>query len=295
VNSSSKDYYKRNRNIIQFEPECSVYNKRTSYRLKKGSFLFQNKEFQVRFDVNALGTRDDEKSLVRPDIVVLGDSSAMGWGVEQDSTFAEILEKRSKYKVLNTSVSSYGTARQLRILDELDISNCRCLIIQYCENDYIENKAYFENQKLEIMPEEKYYQIRNAYLSSKKYFPGKYLRYYFPLLVRELSRSLRGKKYVTSEKKDECDIFLNLLKEMINKVGDVPIIIFELNTYEDMDSNFITRLNDALSKSDFSNTIITVDMSKHLSDEHYFCIDGHINAKGHAVTSRILFDLIKGF
>ena len=51
---------------------------------------------------------------------MLGDSYAMGWGVEQGESFPEILEAATGLRVLNAGVPSYGTPRELLMLERLD-------------------------------------------------------------------------------------------------------------------------------------------------------------------------------
>ena len=46
------------------------------------------------------GTRDEEATLEAPDVIVLGDSHAMGWGVEQDETLPQVLARMTGLKVL---------------------------------------------------------------------------------------------------------------------------------------------------------------------------------------------------
>jgi len=50
-------------------------------------------EFTNEVRVNHLGVRDDEASLVAPDVIVIGDSHAMGWGVDQGARCARARAK----------------------------------------------------------------------------------------------------------------------------------------------------------------------------------------------------------
>src|SRR4029077_3494943 len=76
-----------NRALIQFDPQCAQYDAGLTYTLKPGTCTFENIEFRTEIHVNRAGLRDEETSLDAPDVIVLGDSHAMGWGVEQDRTF----------------------------------------------------------------------------------------------------------------------------------------------------------------------------------------------------------------
>ena len=79
---------------------------------------------------NSFGIRGPEISLEKPAgvfrIVVLGDSWAFGWGVEEGDQFPIVLERllregsapgEPRYEVLNFSVSAYNTLQQLAVLE----------------------------------------------------------------------------------------------------------------------------------------------------------------------------------
>src|SRR5690349_19547199 len=101
-------YYNEDQPYIQYLPACAKYDSQLTYTLKPGSCRFSGREFDTTVTINSLGVRDDEQSLNAPQIFVLGDSIAMGWGVQDDETFASLVEKETGIKVLNLAVSSYG-------------------------------------------------------------------------------------------------------------------------------------------------------------------------------------------
>lgn len=75
-------YYAEDQPSIQYLPGCSKYDDELTYTLRPGSCRFIGREFDTVVTANSLGVRDDENSLRSPQIVVLGDSTAMGWGVK---------------------------------------------------------------------------------------------------------------------------------------------------------------------------------------------------------------------
>lgn len=133
------------RPFIQYDQQCARYDPNLFYTLRPGRCEHRSREFATHYEINRLGVRDDEDSLHAPEIVVAGDSYAMGWGVEQDETFAQLLEKRTGRRVLNTGIASYGTVREMRILDRVDLTHARYLILQYCANDAWENVPFLQN------------------------------------------------------------------------------------------------------------------------------------------------------
>ena len=143
--SMIRQIYTDSRDIVQFNNNCSQYDARLYYKLKPGECDFKNIEFSTKLFINKHGLRDDEESLIKPEIIVLGDSHAMGFGVEQQQTFANLLEKNLATKVLNAGISSYGSAREFLMLQDLDKKALKYLVIQYCNNDYSENKEFVDN------------------------------------------------------------------------------------------------------------------------------------------------------
>ena len=63
--------------------------------------------------------------------------------MEQDETYAQIIEKKSGYKVLNAGVASYGTVKECKLLDRIDLSRLKYLIVHYSNNDFAENNFFF--------------------------------------------------------------------------------------------------------------------------------------------------------
>lgn len=108
------------RSIVQYEPACARYDAELTYTLRPGTCWFANREFDVELRINSLGVRDDEAALTAPEIVVLGDSFTMGWGVAQEQAFPHRLARLTGRRVLNAGVSSYGTARELEMYRRVD-------------------------------------------------------------------------------------------------------------------------------------------------------------------------------
>ena len=160
---------------IHLLPECGEYDPELTYRLRPGTCTFSELEFDTEYRINSLGVRDDEASLDGPEIVVLGDSFAMGWGVEQQESFPAVLEARSGRKVLNAAVSSYATAREFGMLKRIDLSRARYLIIQYASNDAEENRLYGSSGSGIPIRDKAWYedQVR-SHTRNRTYRPGKY-------------------------------------------------------------------------------------------------------------------------
>jgi hypothetical protein len=183
------DYYNGwDRRLPQLTPACAHYDSILGYALKPARCRFTNREFSVDMVINSGGFRDDERGLAAPDVVVIGDSYAMGWGVAQDSTFADQLEARTGLTTLNTGVSSYGTARELLSLGRVNLADARYLIIQYCDNDFRENSEFVAGHgHLSISSRAAYDTNVAQHERSLRYYPGKYLRRRLPFVEQRLA------------------------------------------------------------------------------------------------------------
>ena len=289
--SSQILYDQYDRNIIQYLPECSKYDPDLFYVLKTGTCTFTNREFSNTYIINSIGVRDDEKSLKEPEIIVVGDSFAMGWGVEQEKTFSSIIEKELNTNVLNAAVSSYGTARELEILKRVDTSNLKYLIIQYCLNDLDENKSYIDNNyKLKISSIDKYKKTIDDHLNRKQYSPFIYSYEHFKNLYPAFKYLNDWKEERFQKSKQEHDleakIFLNVLNSFeITK--DVQIILFE-NEYRLENDWFLISVRNLLKDEEYKNLNIIFVSTSDLNPSNYYILDSHLTEKGHKNLSKKL-------
>ncbi len=183
-----REYYMvKDRRIIQFLSDSGKYDHELAYVLKPGKSHIEYRESEIDYSINSIGVRDDESSLISPEIVVVGDSHAMGWGVKQDQTFSSLLESRLEKSVLNAAIASYGTVRELRILERVNLDNLKFLLIQYCRNDSQENSTYTRNcNTLPVMSEESYNSITENHEENVAYYFGKHSFYLIAYSLREI-------------------------------------------------------------------------------------------------------------
>lgn len=277
-------YWKYDGHIIQFDQTLAQYDKDLFYTLKpntEGSF--ENREFKTSFSVNSLGVRDDEKSLKAPQVVVLGDSHGMGWGVESNETFAGLMKGFSGKKILNTSISSYGTARQFEMLKRVDTSNLETIVIQYCSNDFEENVAYIENgMQLKTSDQERYYGQVAFHQSNESYYPFKHtiqlLSIYKEHIAWSVDANLLDDKHYRIE---PTEAFLDILNHHIDSSINVIVINMETN-HSPSDFVNVTEVKNK------AKNIRTVDFSRTLKHKHFYRLDGHLNADGHRIVAEKL-------
>jgi hypothetical protein len=297
------------RDIIQFNPDCSRYDSGLFYTLIPGQkFAFNNMEFRTDYRTNSKGLRDDELSLKKPEIIVLGDSYAMGWGVQQDETFAQQLEKITGKNVLNAAMSSYGTARELKSFYTLDTSRLQYLIIQYCRNDVEENKQFFKDKnKLLISAAGVYDKAVRFEYWSKHYFPGKHFstlgKWYIKIKLSEFWKKTFPHSSTFSTDSTEMKLqegaqsFIDILYNSSLNFDKLKVFVIDMNNLESMNDKFVEKADSiryqVKYKGRFKSNLVFIRISSMLKKEDYYILDPHLRPSGHkkiaALIGRYIF------
>lgn len=280
-------YFSIDRKILQFEQEAADYDADLFYTLRPGKFTFDNREFSTSYSINSQGFRDDEASLDYPQILVLGDSYAMGWGVEQEETFAQVVERQVGLKTLNMGVSSYGTVRELSSLKGVKLDSVRFLVIQYCPNDFTENTAFCsDGDSLLVSPKSRYESEQRDYLNSRSYSPLKHLRFVVNSLLAEPIH-LHACRASWSEKRTPLTpeaAFLHVLNTLNNLPANIPIVLFSIDASQPS-NDFILDVAQENSKdtTHASERFRFVSLEGKIGTADRFVWDEHLNARGHRV------------
>ena len=289
-NSITYLYIQGDRKIMHFQRGCGVYSPNLGYTLAPGAFRFREIEFDNEYRINSLGIRDAEESLVAPEIVFLGDSFSLGWGVDQEETFIKLLETKTDLRTLNTAVPSYGTVREMLMLKNVDRSALKCLILQYCGDDYDENRLFYQNgNRPQILRAETFERMTELHGKPKDYYPGKYLG----LKIKKKYQEWRPqpKKSVGARPPlGEVDLFLHVLKQNTDQIADLPLIVFEMNGVNQT-NEFTLELRKKITEPDqpqFIRNMIVLDMTEYLTDGHFFVMDGHLNPAGQMAVADVL-------
>ena len=285
-----QNLYIRSRNIVQFDESCSRYDDELGWTLRPGGCRFVNSEFSIEIKVNRLGLRDSDESLRGPQTIVLGDSYAMGWGVREEEAFPRIIARATGTRVLNAGIPGYGTVREMRLLDRLDVSRLSTLIVQYCPNDYDEdNKDFLENGGAYVpMPRAQYEDILANDRRRRSYFPGKYALGVASEALGPLFRTNAPPAAGAPSAEREAAAFLNALAHAGRaRLAGVRIVVFSVG-----DAEFISALKTAARAGrspPWIKNIEVVDLPDRSGEPSSgFILDDHLAPRGHALVAAAL-------
>jgi len=202
----------------------------------------------------------------------------MGWGVNDDETFAALLERKLGKKVYNLAVSGFATKRELErlrisnLLEKVDI-----IIIQYSNNDYHENLSSINKINSVEENKKKFSQIASTEMS------------FFERLQKGIRYSFTIPFHLIKNKKNNLDwyeheeSFYAIIKEY-NVLNKKKLIVIYSNGLDQNFKNFPDKIS-----AKFPNLqYINIPYSK----DDFFLVDGHLNIKGHKKVADILYKLI---
>ena len=267
------------RKIWQAQSECVDYDEELIYVPKTGKCLFKNPEFTTELNFTKEG-RTSGNNLISDlkGVAVIGDSMAMGWGVNDNQTFASILEKEINVKIYNLAVSSYATERSILRLKKSNLLNrIDTIIIQYCPNDYGENLTHTNKKQFNIS-KDKYEKI---FVKEQSFLRG----------LRKIARySFKIPFEVMTFKKDQLSWkgHDTLFEEIISKydfLKDKKIIVMSMN-YQGGNFNDFPN-NTSLKHPNLRYLDITYE------NEDSFPLDMHLNKEGHKKIAKILSKTFK--
>jgi len=279
IHNAARSAYLSTRSVIQYEPLCGRYDPLLTYTLRPGQFTFSNVEFSTDYLVNSRGYRGNEDVLTGSDIVVVGDSFAMGWGVSQKDVYSEIIMARTPYRVANTAVASYGTVREMRTLSTLDLSETKYLVIHYVHNDFDENEYYFKNGRLDIMSQADYDHVSELERRNKRYFPGKHCFVVFKGIVTGRTKWLFSKRD-DGVSQEEVKYLLHAIITAADVDFDQTRIIL---LYTDGNAGFTQCLREKIQSPDLPSAIqnmTILDLSED-TQPTIFALDTHFQKEGH--------------
>jgi hypothetical protein len=271
------------RNVWQRFRDCVETDSYVVYRPKTGTCRFVNHEFDTLMSFDKSGRISEGSSDLlangQSGIAVLGDSFAMGWGVQDNETFASVLQHQLKRRVFNLGVSSYGTRRELRrliqtgVVDQVDT-----IVIQYCENDIGENRKSLTDADYAQLAKD--YPLNISFEEAKKTLPKSFgvkdnaqllgKRLYFAA-IEPFSRI--DSVFSEMDFRPHYEALIAVLSEYKSQLSGKQIIVFYVNGGNQSFSNFPVGPD--------LNLPNVVFYQPPLSDRDFFPLDKHLNADGH--------------
>lgn len=269
------------RKIWNANTDCVEFDEYFFYKPKLGDCLFKNVEFETKLTFSKEGrVSENNISNNKKSIAVLGDSFAMGWGVDNNKTFSSLLEKKLNKKVYNLGVASYATEREIQKLKNFEsLYNIDTIIIQYCLNDIGENVLFSKKNNSDKFSKEKF----NNYIKEELSIFArirKIIRYsvVIPFEVL-LAKDKQRLDWLTHQR---------FFEEIIKKysfLSEKEIIVIYVNEFGKEFYNFPNG-----NSLQFAN-LRYLDIE--YNDKDFFLVDGHLNEKGHQKVSNTLFNFIK--
>jgi lysophospholipase L1-like esterase len=183
--------------------------------------------FDVTVSINAQGFRGPDwppPAPGRPRVLVLGDSFAFGWGVEQEQTFGALLALREPgWDVLDAAVSGYGTDQQRLLLERLlPTARPDVVVTVFCANDLFENVSSVVYGKLKPRFVRRDGRLELTGVPVPQPFLERWSYAARALAKWRWQRAFAGR---TVDREAEWRMALDLLREEKRLLGDVPLVV----------------------------------------------------------------------
>lgn len=285
-------------------------------------------EYDVEVVVNSLGMRDDEPlANSEPRVLLLGDSFAMGYGVDRPRIFADLLEREIPADVVNAGTGGYELIQQPRVLAEYGPRLRPDLIVYalYLGNDLAQNDEWEVRDDGTLHNRVRQYPVRQAgefklWRLARDFLygirkgrgekEGEWLPFegYLGLCERTLGAEA-VKDY------EEADRLLGQLSDEARKLG-VPLLVLMLPYRSMVEPQALASLEqkvpDLQARYDLTRpareidvrmaargiahadaTPFQVDEYRRTGQAMFFPIDGHLTEAGHDAVARFATPLIR--
>ncbi|MBN4054635.1 SGNH/GDSL hydrolase family protein [Nitrospira defluvii] len=293
--------YSESRNNYQQLADCVKLDDRLIYVPTNTECRLINREFDTTL-IHKDGIRQNQSAepTQNPNlsILVLGDSHAMGWGVDGHETFSAVIERSiSGVEVHNTGVSSYGLPRELMLLNEhIRTYDYDIIVLQYCSNDIGESQEYIDKG---LLSPDYTIPVQSGYNHQELE-----RRYLIRLVVNSIKRTLGIPWWAVRKVNsllftiDEGQYTARVLEKLYDPTISPPMIIFPINGFANSTRHEYHYLMHAMSQLDqaYTQKITILDPLGELTNAErskmFFNFDGHMTADGHSYIGAELSDAI---
>ncbi len=308
-NSLGKQIYSRYRDIVQYNEKCFKKDYLFAISPKRNSSCeHESIEFQTSLYFGDYGNRTSKKIKrfnKKSELVIIGDSHAMGFGVKNEETFSHYLSSKNVPN-LNLAVSGYSTFLELKRLEDFSAKNSqfykniRTIVIQYCDNDLNSNRYYqIKSNKFNIKNIDRYHNLidkrsekiiwefgeNNLYEDRQKALGSIiiFYQYYFNKVKSFarlfLSNFIDKYKFIPENEANHADPFFKVLERFPSLLKDKNIIILISSSWGKDDKIIEKQFKEASKKYSIGNDIKVLEPN--LSQIDYFMADEHLNKEGH--------------
>jgi len=273
---------------IQFRPECSEADSELLYRLRPGNCRFATDEFNTEVRVSGRHLRED-RVVGSPDLVFLGDSYTLGWGVERESSFPAVVARDLGMQEVVAANSSYGTVRELLLLRRLALSDFGAVILQYCTNDIEENREFIRSGGYVPSPPEVYGKwVAVAGRIDRKRFLA-HARHWFSFLWSDLWSAAVGTRRADVESvtpEEHAKALLEVIDAFTPELRGRPVLVFAADMGQG-DAAFVKAFNEGATSTG-RGAVRAFAATRNLRPDDVFRLDIHWRPRGHETVAATL-------
>jgi len=308
ISIAFRQFSRAYRPMVQWDPACSTYNETVAnFTLRPGRCTHATTEFSVDVEVNSMGLRDTETDLRAPEVILIGPSFAMGWGVPQDRTMASVVERTTGLRVLNAGIAGYGLHQSLALLSHLDRSRMRYLVVVFFVTQDARNERQILESKEPVtsyrLPRESYEQVVAKYTSRPDDLA--FGKYFYKLTESYLAvdqqrwqferqdERLRLLDFPFSEVARQFFEVMDLVRPLL---GDSTIIFVPSLPACQHGADLLSAAIDEAAAKGFkhvSNPIIAVRVDVEIDSSYCFVFDNHLNMRAHALFGQRISSAIR--
>ena len=287
----ARDYYvNRDRKLVQYMADCAQYDREVTYTLIPGrKCRVVGREYVVEYAGNRAGLRDSDETLSRPEIVVVGDSHGMGWGVRAEESFPKRLQALTGRSVLNAChvVLRHGARDDAAgaAVAAVGPDPCHPVLRQRRRREQALRRAWHAGDPAGV-----------AVPGGRQGAPPRDAL--LPAQVREqppdidgLAVPWRKPPSPRADRMEEAPHFLDVLLRHRASVEGRTVVVVEINAHNQNDGPFIGAVRARLAEPRYAalaRWVTAIDLSRALGPDDYYLLDGHLNAAGHEKVARLV-------
>lgn len=274
----------------EFSPAIYVY------KMKPGKCRMTNIEYDVVVTSDVKGFRNGIRVPTYADVAVIGDSHAFGFGVQDNQTFASLLESTYHYKTINLAIPSYASARELEVLKEYG-KDAKYVVMQYCPNDFSENEAFIRlsREDFRAQGENQWRSAINIYQEGKSHCYQKPLRDLAVMLKNHTYDSKSGWRKLYEQNRPlekEATAFAQIIAQYRSLLEGKRLLLFEVAPRGANSPRFEGAFAGELNRMTWLNYQL-LNTAQILTLDDYFFLDDHINQSGHDKLAKFISEKIE--